>query len=220
MSARFVYGTERKLAELMSRELRGLRVVALMIDGVRFAEHVVLAAVGIDERGDKHVLGLREGASENAAAVRALLADLVERGLDTDRSLLIVIDGAKALHKAVVEVFGAHRLIQRCRERKKRNVTDALPERLRASGRSAMTQAYAMRDAGRARRLLDHLARRLEHQHPGAGRGCRASSAAVASGREATISCGGRDQRSAPQTTVSFAGVRLRSRGLRGSRSQ
>jgi transposase-like protein len=71
--------------------------------------------VGVDERGDKHVLGLREGATENASAVRALLADLVERGLDTNRSLLIVIDGAKALHKAVVEVFGARGLIQRCR---------------------------------------------------------------------------------------------------------
>jgi putative transposase len=97
-------------------------LVALMIDGVHFGEHVVLAAVGVDERGDKQVLGLREGATENAAAVRALLADLVERGLDTDRSLLIVIDGAKARHKAVVEVFGAHGLIQRCREHKKRSV--------------------------------------------------------------------------------------------------
>src|SRR6266852_5015835 len=112
VSARFVYGTERKLAELMSRELRELKLVALMIDGVHFAEHVVLAAVGVDERGDKHVLGLREGATENASAVRALLADLVERGLDTNRSLLIVIDGAQALHKAVIEVFGARGLIQ------------------------------------------------------------------------------------------------------------
>src|SRR5208282_6412766 len=101
VSERFVYGTERKLAQLMSRDLRGLALVALMIDGVHFGEHVVLAAVGVDERGGKHVLGLREGATENAAAVRALLADLVERGLDTNRSLLIAIDGAKALHKAV-----------------------------------------------------------------------------------------------------------------------
>jgi putative transposase len=102
------------------------------------------------------VLGLREGATENAAAVRALLADLVERGLDPNRALLIVIDGAKALHKAVVEVFGAfgaHGLIQRCREHKKRNVTDALPERLRATVRSAMNQAYATRHIKRARRL-------------------------------------------------------------------
>jgi len=168
VSERFVYGTERKLAELMSRDLRGLALVALMIDGVHFGEHVVLAAVGVDERGGKHVLGLREGATENAAAVKALLADLAERGVDTNRSMLIVIDGAKALHKAVVEVFGRRALIQRCREHKKRNVTDALPERLRAWARSAMNQAYATRDAGRARHLLDNLARRIEHQHPGA----------------------------------------------------
>lgn len=173
VSERFVYGTERKLAELMSRDLRQLRVVALLIDGVHFGEHVVLAAVGVDEHGDKHVLGLREGATENAAAVRALLADLVERGLDPNRALLIVIDGAKALHKAVVEVFGAHGLIQRCREHKKRNVTDALPERLRATVRSAMNQAYATRDTKRARRLLDGLARRLEHQHPSAAASLR-----------------------------------------------
>ncbi len=173
VSERFVYGTERKLAELMSRELSDLALVALMIDGVHFAEHVVLAVVGVDEHGDKHVLGLREGATENVAVVRALLADLVERGLATGHSLLIVIDGAKALHKAVVEVFGAHALIQRCREHKKRNVTDALPERLRASVRGAMNQAYATRDAKRARRLLDNLARRLEHQHPGAAASLR-----------------------------------------------
>jgi putative transposase len=173
VSERFVYGTERKLGELMSRNLRGLGLVALMIDGVHFGEHVVLAAVGVDERGGKHVLGLREGATENAAAVKALLADLVERGLDTNRSLLIVIDGAKALHKAVVEVFGRRALIQRCREHKKRNVTDALPERLRAAVRSAMNQAYATGDVGRARRLLGNLARRLEHQHPGAAASLR-----------------------------------------------
>jgi len=173
VSERFVYGTERKLADLMSRELRSLSLVALLIDGVHFAEHVVLAAVGVDERGDKHVLGLREGATENASAVRALLADLAERGLDPSRSLLIVIDGAKALHKAVAEVLGPRALIQRCREHKKRNVTDALPEGLRASVRSAMNQAYATRNAGRARRLLDNLARRLEHQHPGAAASLR-----------------------------------------------
>ena len=133
----------------------------MLIDGVHFAEHVVLAAVGVDDRGAKNVLGLREGATEKAAAVRALLGELVERGLNPDRSLLVVIDGAKALHKAVVEVFGAHALIQRCREHKKRNVTEALPERLRATVRSAMGQACDP-SPRHARRLLDDLARRLE----------------------------------------------------------
>ena len=173
VSARFVYGTERKLAALMIRDLRQLRVVALLIDGVHFGPHLVLAAVGVDEHGDKHVLGLREGATENTTAVRALLADLVERGLDDTRTLLIVIDGAKALHKAVMEVFGARALIQRCHEHKKRNVTDALPERLRAAVRCAMNQAYATRETKRARRLLESLARRLEHQHPGAAAALR-----------------------------------------------
>ena len=146
----------------MSRELRELSVVALLIDGVHFGEHVVLAAVGVDEHGDKHVLGLREGATENAGAVRALLADLIEPGLDTNRALLIVIEGPKR-GKAVVAVFGAQTLIQRFRKHKKRNVTDAFPERLRATVRSAMNQAYATRDTKHARRLLDGLARRLEH---------------------------------------------------------
>src|SRR5215472_12755207 len=101
------------------------------------------------------------------------LADLIERGLSPERSLLVVIDGAKALHKAVMEVFGARALIQRCREHKKRNVSEALPERLRSTVRSAMNQAYATRDAKRARRLLDNLARRLEDQHPGAAASLR-----------------------------------------------
>jgi putative transposase len=173
VSERFVYGTERKLAELMSRELGKFSFTALFIDGVHFGEHVVLAAVGVDDHGEKHVLGLREGATENSTACKALLADLIERGLDTEQSLLIVIDGAKALHKAVVEVFGAKALIQRCREHKKRNVSEALPERLRATVRTTMNQAYATRDAKRARRLLENLARRLEDQHPGAAASLR-----------------------------------------------
>jgi Transposase, Mutator family len=84
-----------RIAEADSCETPGI-LAALLIDGVHFGKHVVLAAVGVDKRGHKHVLGLREGATENAAAVKALLADLVERGLDTGRALLVVIDGAKA----------------------------------------------------------------------------------------------------------------------------
>jgi transposase-like protein len=112
-------------------------LIAVMIDGVRFAEHVILAAIGIDQSGRKHVLGLREGATENAASCKALLADLIERGLSTARTLLFVLDGAKALHRAVTDVFGERALIQRCRQHKKRNVSDALPERMRSSALSA-----------------------------------------------------------------------------------
>ena len=168
VSERFVVGTQRRLSELMRRDLSGLALVALMIDGVHFAEHVVLAAVGIESNGTKHVLGLREGATENAAACKALLADLIERGLDPNRAILVVIDGAKALHKAVSETFGARVLIHRCHAHKKRNVADALPERMRASVHTTMNQAYATRDPKRARRLLENLACRLESAHPGA----------------------------------------------------
>ncbi len=173
VSARFVVGTTKKLAELMRRDLSGLELVALMIDGVHFADHVVLAAVGIDRSGTKHPLGLREGATENAAACKALLADLIERGLNPDRTILVVIDGAKALRKAVLEVFGERALLQRCQAHKKRNVTEALPQRLRASVQSAMNQAYATGDPKRARRLLENLARRLESDHPGAAASLR-----------------------------------------------
>lgn len=173
VSERFVLGTTKKLAELMRRDLSGLELVALMIDGVHFAEHVVLAAVGIDSSGEKHPLGLREGATENAAACKELLADLIERGLNPNRAILVVIDGAKALRKAVLEVFGERALLHRCQAHKKRNVTEALPQRLRASVHSAMNQAYATGDAKRARRLLENLARRLESDHPGAAASLR-----------------------------------------------
>lgn len=173
VSERFVVGTTRRLAVLMQRKLDGLQLIAVMIDGVRFADHVVLAAIGIDTSGQKHVLGLREGATENVASCKTLLADLIERGLATDRTLLFVIDGAKALHRATSDIFGQHALIQRCREHKKRNVTDALPERMRASVRSAISQAYATGDAKRAARLLENLARRLEAAHPSAAASLR-----------------------------------------------
>ncbi len=173
VSERFVVGTQRRLAELMRRDLSGLKLVALLIDGVHFAEHVVLAAVGIDASGEKHSLGLREGATENAATCTALLTDLIERGLDPNRTILVVIDGAKALRKAVLEVFGARALLHRCHAHKKRNVVEALPQRLRATVHRAMNQAYASGDAKRARRLLENLARRLESDHPGAAASLR-----------------------------------------------
>jgi transposase-like protein len=173
VSERFVVGTQRRLTELMRRDLSELKLIALMIDGAHFAEHVVLAAVGIDRDGEKHILGLREGATENAAVCKALLADLIERGLNPNRAILVVIDGAKALHKAVVETFGARALIHRCHAHKKRNVIEALPQRLRASVHSMMNQAYATRDPKRARRMLENLAHRLESQHPGAAASLR-----------------------------------------------
>jgi putative transposase len=173
VSERFVVGTQKKLAGLMRRRLSGLKLIAVMIDGVRFADHVVLAAIGVNVNGKKYVLGLREGATENAAACKALLADLIERGLPTDRTLLFVVDGAKALRKAITDTFGPRALIQRCRQHKKRNVIDALPERMRAAVQSAMSQAYTSGDPKRARQLLENLARSLERAYPSAAASLR-----------------------------------------------
>jgi len=173
VSKRFVLGTARKLGELLRRDLRGLELVALMIDGVHFADHVVLTAIGIDREGAKHPLGLREGATENASACRALLSDLIERGLNPERAILVVLDGAKALHKAVREVFGERALIHRCHAHKKPNVLEALPQRLRGAVHTAINQAYATRDSKRAQRLLTNLAHRLESAYPSAAASVR-----------------------------------------------
>jgi transposase-like protein len=157
VSQRLVVGTAGKLGALMERKLAGLKLIAVMIDGVHFADHVVLAAIGIDAGGKKHTLGLREGATENAAACKALLADLIERGRPAERSFLLVLDGAKALRNAVTDTFGPRALIPRCRAHKRRNVSDALPERMRGAVRHAMSQAYASGDPKRARQLLENL---------------------------------------------------------------
>ena len=173
VSRRFVVATAARVEEQLSRPLGELQLTAVMIDGIHFGEHVVLLALGIDESGRKHVIGLREGATENAASCTALIANLVERGLEATRSLLVVIDGGKALRKAVREVFGKRALVQRCQVHKRRNVLDQLPERMRASVGSALSQAYASRDKTQALRLLYNLERRLTKDHPSAAASLR-----------------------------------------------
>jgi transposase-like protein len=129
--------------------------------------------LGIDSAGDKHVLGLYEGATENTTACKGLLADLEQRGLRTERSMLFVIDGSKALHSAIRAVFGERALIQRCQVHKRRNVEDHLPENLKLTIGRAITKAYRSRDAERAERILDGLARQLEREHPQAAASLR-----------------------------------------------
>ena len=114
------------------------------------------------------MLGVREGATENAAACTALLADLRDRGLRTDRPILAVLDGAKALARAVRNVFGDQAIIQRCQAHKRRNVLDQLPDEMKASVKQALRDAYAAKDADRARTMLTNLVRRLRDDHPGA----------------------------------------------------
>ena len=173
VSRRFVEGTRRRLVKLQRRDLSKLSLAVLMIDGIHFEDHVVLVALGFENDGKKHVLGLWEGATENSRACKALLENLASRGLQTNRSMLIVLDGAKALHKACRDVFGDRAFIQRCQEHKKRNVADHLPESMRPGVRRTMNQAYQCRDAKRAKRQLEALAARLESEHPGAAASLR-----------------------------------------------
>jgi len=139
-----------------------------MLDGVHVAEHALVVAVKIDEQGNNHVLGMREGASENAVSCRELLCHLRERGMQIERSLLVVLDGSKALSNAVREVFGERALIQRCLVHKARNVTEQIPKELLSCLCHTMQQAYASRDAVRTTKQLENLAHSLEVEHPGA----------------------------------------------------
>ena len=132
-----------------------------------------MIALGIDTQGRKHVLGLREGATETAAVTTGLLSDLVTRGLPTDRTLLFVIDGATGLRRAITDVFGSRGVVQRCQVHKWRNVIGHLPERLHASVGKALRDAWNLDSADRAARVLKRLAGSLEHDHPGAAASIR-----------------------------------------------
>jgi transposase-like protein len=129
VSDMFIERTRTALGELMSRRLDDVRLAVMMLDGLEIADRTHVVALGITTDGVKIPLGLWEGSTENATLARALLADLVERGLDPEQAILFVIDGAKALRRAIKDVFGEHALVHRCHRHKERNVTDLLPER-------------------------------------------------------------------------------------------
>jgi len=167
ISRRFVAAAESALADLLAADLRELDVVALMIDGVHFADHLCVVALGIGIDGTKHPLGLAEGDTENATVVRDLLADLRDRGLNTTRPILCVLDGAKALVAGVKAVFD-HPVIQRCQLHKIRNVESKLPDALASTVAKKMRAAYRHPDALAAEATLEDLARQLATNHPGA----------------------------------------------------
>lgn len=127
VSRRFIKATQRELKQLTSRPLGPLKISVLLLDGVDFAETTVVVAMGVDATGAKHVLGLRIGATENAAVCKDLLTDLAERGLEAEDGLQAIIDGAKSLRSALKAVYVDRVLIQRCRVHKKKNVLDYLP---------------------------------------------------------------------------------------------
>lgn len=167
-SRRFVAFSSTKLKEFMSRDLPKLDLLVIQIDGLHLDNKLLtIAAIGIDGVGDKHPLGVVEGATENAAAVQALINNLIGRGLDPTLSRLFIVDGAKALSRAIRSSFGPPALIQRCQVHKPRNIVERLPKELHASTRKALRQAWELDDADKAERLLRNLARRLEHDWPG-----------------------------------------------------
>ncbi len=168
VSRRFVALTQQKLTDWMSSDLAKLDLVIIQIDGMHLDENLLMiGAVGIDINGEKHPLGVMEGATENAKVVQALLDNLIDRHLDPNICRLFVVDGAKALSKAIRRTFGADIPIQRCQVHKARNILDRLPPELHASVRRTLRQAWEQDDPVKAERLIRNLAQRLEHEAPG-----------------------------------------------------
>ena len=168
VSRRFVALSAERMSEWMAADLSRLDLLAIQIDGMHVTgELTLLAAVGIDGEGVKHPLGLLEGATENAAVVQALLDNLIGRGLDPKPCRLFIVDGSKALIKAIRRTFGRRTPIQRCQVHKARNIIERLPKHLHASVRAALRQAWELDDAEKAERLIRNLARRLEQAAPG-----------------------------------------------------
>jgi transposase-like protein len=172
VSRKFVASTETALAQLLAADLSALDLVALMIDGVHFADSCCIVALGITLDGTKVPLALAEGSTENATLVTELLVGLRERGLDVTRPVLVGIDGSKALRRAVLDVFDAP-VIQRCQLHKVRNVKDKLPQRLRPGVERRMREAYHAESALTAEAQLGALARELDKTHPSAAASLR-----------------------------------------------
>jgi putative transposase len=168
VSRTFVARTRENLEALMSRRLDDVRLAVLMVDGIELKGRTNVVALGITTDGVKIPLGLWEGSTENAAVATALLSDLVERGLDVEQGVLCVLDGAKALRKAVRDVLGIRTPVQRCVRHKERNVLDHLPERDRPAVKRRLRKAWADPNHDRALSELRALAQALDRSRPGA----------------------------------------------------
>ena len=170
VSRHFVRATAQQLRELCERRLDTLNLVALLIDGIEWAGQTLIVALGVEESGSKHVLGLWQGATENATVCKALLEDLVARGLDPQRHYLFVLDGSKALRAAVERVFGARVQVQRCQLHKRRNVKEYLPKNAQGDYDRRIRNAYAMTGYAEAKAELGKIFRQLERVNPSAAR--------------------------------------------------
>jgi transposase-like protein len=168
VSRRYVAMTTKQMTSWLTTPLGDRDFPIVMIDGIHLGDHLVLIALGIDHEGKKQVLGLREGDTENGQVARALLRDLIERGLDQERARVFVIDGAKALTSAIKKIFGPLAEIQRCQIHKRRNILGHLPDHLHENVKAVLKEAWSLGDAKVAKRRLERLASSLEADHPGA----------------------------------------------------
>jgi putative transposase len=173
VSRQAIAGSERELRELQERRWEQVDLLVIYVDGQRFGEHHILAAVGVDREGRKHVLGLEPGATENAAAAKRLFTRLRDHGLNTEQKYLFVIDGAKALRAAIQEVFGGEQPIQRCRKHKERNVLDELPKEQHPNAQSLLRAAWKSPTAEEGQKRLEQLARYLERDYEQAAKSLR-----------------------------------------------
>jgi transposase-like protein len=167
ISREFLEASEQSLKELCERRFDDKDILVIYLDGIQFGQIHVIAALGVDSEGYKHVLGLREGASENATVVRDLLKDLVARGLDPEQRRLWVIDGSKALRNGIDSIFGSANPVQRCRNHKVKNVLDYLPEDLKDQVKSSMQAAFRL-EADQGMSKLEKLAQWLQKEYPSA----------------------------------------------------
>lgn len=184
VSRRYVAMTTKQMTAWLTTPLGDRHFPIVMIDGIHLGDHLILIALGIDSEGKKQVLGLREGDTENGQVARALLRDLIERGLDPERARLFVIDGAKALRSAIQKAFGDRGVVQRCQLHKERNILGHLPEGMQARVRTILREAWSLHDAKLAKTRLEGLASSLEADHPGAA-------ASVREGLEETLTLQG-----------------------------
>ena len=173
VSRQFLRASEAKLRELMERDLSKLDLVALFVDGIGFAEHLQVVAMGVDAKGKKHALGLWQGATENLTVCQALLNDLIRRGLDPSKNYLFILDGGKGLRAAVQRVFGKRGEVQRCHEHKKRNVVGLLPKHLQGEFRRKLSAAYGMTEYAEAKKAMLACLRELERINPSAAASLR-----------------------------------------------
>jgi transposase-like protein len=170
VSREFVQASAAQLQELCEKKLEGLDLVAILIDGIHLGKQVLVVALGIAISGEKHVLGLWQGATENTTVVKELLEDLVARGLHPDRRYLFVIDGAKALRAGIERVFGSRAEVQRCQIHKRRNVKEHLPKSAQGDYDRRIRNAYAMTEYAAAKAELEKIFRQLERINPSAAR--------------------------------------------------